>query len=304
MTSSGTQRADEEAVASADGARGNGEHDADARAMDAPPEEKPVDAEAATPGETPASTEPSSPVVTEEEVVVPEAEAAPASEGAPAEQAPASARPVLESAPPSVLSVAPAILGDDFTPLPTFWSTRPNRSWMVVGGSAVVIAFLAGALTSRAVQPEPSAELAVSAPVSVSQGPAIISTPVPAPTMALPTSNAPSSTVGPSSGVGSPIGVAASAKLAAPGFNAKAAKAVIDGAGPRLKSCRHAGDPAGLATVMVTFEPAGRVASASVTTPGYAGTRTGECIARRLGELRIPEYSGASVTVKRSVTVR
>jgi hypothetical protein len=60
----------------------------------------------------------------------------------------------------------------------------------------------------------------------------------------------------------------------------------------------------GPATVVVTFAPAGSVASASVTTPGYAGTRTGVCIAQHLRELRIPEYTGAAVTVKRSVTLR
>jgi hypothetical protein len=87
-------------------------------------------------------------------------------------------------------------------------------------------------------------------------------------------------------------------------FNAKAAKAAIDGVTPRLRTCRHAGDPAGPATVMVTFDPAGRVSNATVTTAGHAGTRTGDCIVQRLRELRIPEFSGAAVTVKRSVTFR
>jgi hypothetical protein len=55
---------------------------------------------------------------------------------------------------------------------------------------------------------------------------------------------------------------------------------------------------------MVTFAPAGRVSNAAVTTTGYTGTRTGNCIVSRLRELRIPEFSGAPVTVKRSVSVR
>jgi hypothetical protein len=87
-------------------------------------------------------------------------------------------------------------------------------------------------------------------------------------------------------------------------FNPKAAKAAIDGIAPRLKACRHAGEPAGPASVKVTFAPAGRVSSASVTTTGYAGTRTENCIVQRLREVRIPEFRGAVVTVKRSVTIR
>jgi hypothetical protein len=55
---------------------------------------------------------------------------------------------------------------------------------------------------------------------------------------------------------------------------------------------------------MVTFAPEGSVSSASVTTADYAGTRIGSCIAQRLREINIPAFTGAAVTVKRSVTVR
>jgi hypothetical protein len=93
-------------------------------------------------------------------------------------------------------------------------------------------------------------------------------------------------------------------KRALPAFNAKAAKAIIDGSAARLKTCKHAGEPVAPATVMVTFAPTGGVSSATVTTAVYAGTRTGACIAERLRELRVPEFTGAAVTVKRSVAVR
>jgi len=88
------------------------------------------------------------------------------------------------------------------------------------------------------------------------------------------------------------------------GFNAQAAKLAIDRIVPRLKACKQAGEPPGSATVTVTFAPSGRVSSAQVTTTRYAGTRTGNCIAQRLREARIPEFTGAPVTVKRSVAVR
>jgi hypothetical protein len=97
---------------------------------------------------------------------------------------------------------------------------------------------------------------------------------------------------------------AAPAKHAAPGFNAKAAKLAIDRIVPRLKGCKQPGEPPGQATVTVTFAPTGRVSSAQVTTTRYAGTRTGSCITQRLREARVPEFTGAPVTVKRSVAVK
>ena len=326
MTSNGTQQLNEESAESSNGARGDGEHRADAQAMDASAAEKPVDttpsdepasaspaqassteaastaapsadapsadasegalaAEAATPRETPSSAEASSPVVTQDEVVVPEE--------VPAEPASASVRPVFESAPTSVSSVAPAIeLSDDFAPRSIFWSTRPSRSWMLVGGSAIVIAFFTGALTSRAVQPDPAPEFVAPASPPASDRPPTVAAPAMAPAAPLPTSNAAPSTV------------VAPAKRAQPAFNTKAAKAAIDGIAPRVKACKHAGDPSGPASVMVTFAPAGSVSDASVATPGYAGTRTESCIVQRLRDIRIPEFTGAAVTVKRSVTVR
>jgi hypothetical protein len=93
-------------------------------------------------------------------------------------------------------------------------------------------------------------------------------------------------------------------KSGSAGFNAQAAKLAIDRIVPRLKACKQAGEPPGSATVTVTFAPSGRVSSSQVTTTRYAGTRTGNCIAQRLREARIPEFTGAPVTVKRSVAVR
>ena len=164
---------------------------------------------------------------------------------------------------------------------------------MLVGGSAVVIAFLAGGLTSRAVQPENSLEFAAPAPLPASEAPQIVAAPVATPVAPVPTTAS-----------GPPPAVVAPAKRAQPAFNAKAAKAAIDGIAPRLKACKDAGDPSGPASVMVTFAPAGRVSNASVTTSGFAGTRTESCIVQRLRDLRIPEFTGAAVTVKRSVSVR
>jgi hypothetical protein len=163
---------------------------------------------------------------------------------------------------------------------------------MLAGGSAIVIAFLVGAMTGRFVQPDRSPEFVVATPLPISESTA----PTPAPTVA------PAATAVPSNAP--PPAPVPPARRSPAAFNAKTAKAAIDGVTPRLRTCRHAGDPAGPVTVMVTFDPAGRVSNATVTTAGHAGTRTGDCIVQRLRELRIPEFSGAAVTVKRSVAFR
>ena len=221
-------------------------------------------------------------------------QAEPPAKEVPVEQAPASVPPAhFESTAPPVSSVAPAIeITDEWSPRSTFWSTRPNRAWMLVGGSAIVIAFFVGALTGRVVQRERSGEFVAPASLAVSPAPTTLL----APADSLATPLLPSSVP--------PSAVRAPAKRGQPAFNAKAAKAAIDGIAPRLKACRYAGDPTGPASVMVTFAPAGSVSNASVTTTGYAGTRTESCIVQRLRDVRIPEFTGGAVTVKRSVTVR
>jgi hypothetical protein len=162
---------------------------------------------------------------------------------------------------------------------------------MLVGGSAVVIAFLVGVMTGRFVQPERSVAYVVPPPPPVLEVPAVAPAPTSSPVETSPTSSGP-----------------ATAAQARPkrfaGFNAKMAKDAIDGAAPRLKACRTEGGPAGPASVVVTFAPTGRVSNVSLTTTGYAGTRTGNCIVERLREVRVPEFAGAPVTVKRSVTIR
>jgi hypothetical protein len=163
---------------------------------------------------------------------------------------------------------------------------------MLACGSAIVIAFLVGALTGRVVQPERSPEFVAPAPVQGSEAPVTLTAPAASPVAPLLPSSAP------------PSAVRGPAKRGLPAFNAKAAKAAIDGIAPRLKACRYGGDPTGPASVMVTFAPEGSVSSASVTTADYAGTRIGNCIAQRLREINIPAFTGAAVTVKRSVTVR
>lgn len=347
MTSNGMTRAVGEPTAASTGPRSDDERHSNAQQLDAAPESKPDTVETASESEpspttdaaavkeaTPAEATAAPEVAAALEAQPTLSEAAPEPAPTPSSDPATEPAPVIAekaatseaSAPPPAVSVPPAPLesraapystavpavevSEEWRPRTTFWNTRPNRTWMLVGGSAVVIAFLLGTVTGRVTGPERSAEyIAPASPAAVPAAttePAVVTAGPAVPSSAPPDEANASRPAGASPKI-SPKSVtneAPSGKQVLPAFNAKAAKAAIDGVSPRLKACKHAGDPVGPASVMVTFAPAGRVSNAAITTTGYTGTRTGNCVIARLRELRIPEFTGAAVTVKRSVTVR
>jgi hypothetical protein len=89
-----------------------------------------------------------------------------------------------------------------------------------------------------------------------------------------------------------------------PPFSAGAASAALREATTLATGCRKPGDPEGMATVLVTFAPSGRVTQAAVSGEPFAGTTTGGCIASRFREARVPAFSGDFVTVKKTVTIK
>jgi hypothetical protein len=101
-------------------------------------------------------------------------------------------------------------------------------------------------------------------------------------------------------------GAARGAPLTAPtelaAFDAVVADAAIQAAFQRAQGCRSPGDPRGMATVTLTYAPSGRVTTALVSGV-FAGTSIGSCIAAALRSARIPPFTGALVTVKRSATL-
>jgi hypothetical protein len=86
-------------------------------------------------------------------------------------------------------------------------------------------------------------------------------------------------------------------------FDARAAESAINGAAQRAASCKQAGDPSGVAVVMITFSPSGRATTANIAGPPFAGTPTGGCIAATLRSARVPAFSGDFVTVKKTVKI-
>jgi hypothetical protein len=87
-------------------------------------------------------------------------------------------------------------------------------------------------------------------------------------------------------------------------FNAEAARSALAGAVAQAGSCRKPGDPTGVAAVTITFSPSGRVTSATIAGPPFAGTPTGGCIAATLRRARVPAFEGDMVTVRKTVEIR
>lgn len=91
--------------------------------------------------------------------------------------------------------------------------------------------------------------------------------------------------------------------MAAP-FDANAARASLTSAAGAASGCRKEGDPSGTATVVVTFAPSGRVTTANISGPPYAGTKTGGCIASAMRSAKVPAFSGDHVTVSKTVVIQ
>ena len=86
-------------------------------------------------------------------------------------------------------------------------------------------------------------------------------------------------------------------------FDKSAAIAALTAAASAASSCRRGADPSGTATVFVTFAPSGRVTSANLSGPPFAGTATGGCIAAQMRTARVPRFSGSHVTVSKRVVI-
>ncbi|HEX2872127.1 MAG TPA: hypothetical protein VHP33_12740 [Polyangiaceae bacterium] len=87
-------------------------------------------------------------------------------------------------------------------------------------------------------------------------------------------------------------------------FDRAAASAALNSSAAQASSCRKEGDPSGVASVTITFAPSGRVTSANISGPPFAGTPTGGCIAAALRKARVPAFDGDRVTVSKTVVIQ
>lgn len=86
-------------------------------------------------------------------------------------------------------------------------------------------------------------------------------------------------------------------------FNRGAASSALGGAAGAAKSCKKPDGPTGTGRVKVTFAPSGRVTSAVVEGPPFAGTSVGGCVASAFRGAHIPPFDGAPVAVSKSFTI-
>jgi hypothetical protein len=86
-------------------------------------------------------------------------------------------------------------------------------------------------------------------------------------------------------------------------FDKTAASAALGAAAGQAASCRKQGDPAGVATVHVTFTNSGHATRATIEGPPFAGTATGGCIAAALRSAKVPPFGGDRVTVTKHVVI-
>jgi hypothetical protein len=210
-------------------------------------------------------------------------------------------------------------------------SAPPNRrTGLWIGAFAVAAAALVALNRNPAPKEEASAPSAPErAPAAaappraparpMAEEPSIDDTPTPAtPPESTPASHAPRDTPAPQTSpavAAQPASpAAAQPKPAAPTaaapppsgaeFDATAASSALSRATGEASACRAPGDPSGTASVRVTFAPSGRVTSAVLSGPPYAGTQTGGCIARTLRNAVVPAFSGVPVQVTRTITIR
>lgn len=86
-------------------------------------------------------------------------------------------------------------------------------------------------------------------------------------------------------------------------FDRDAANSALSSAAAQASACRQDGDPTGVAKVVVTFAPSGRVTSATINGPPFAGTPTGSCIAKTMRGMNLPPFQGDLMTISKTVVI-
>lgn len=201
----------------------------------------------------------------------------------------------------------PAVLASDRpTALPTLRPLlgrgKSRRVGSVVAtATALVAAFALGVLVARR-----PADVAVAQPamndssslrVSATPTPGAPPSEAPAPLApSEPAELAPGSTLEPSAKDAS-----SSAKPPGGDFDARAVEVVLERTAARSRACKKGRSVSGSAVVAVTLSPSGHISNASVTgiesSPGATS-----CVARLFRGARVPHFSGAPVTVTKTVS--
>ncbi|MGC4095352.1 MAG: hypothetical protein QM756_46990 [Polyangiaceae bacterium] len=196
------------------------------------------------------------------------------------------ATPMAEAAPVAPLPVAPQAASPALLPAP---EQQPGETPAEATPPPALAAPDVAAPAAAPVAPSPAPQTAADvAPKTTTPVAAV------APAQNLPRSAAPVRSAP----------VAAEAPPVTAAFDSAAAGNALNAAAQRASSCKTPSDPSGVAVVTITFSPSGRVTSANISGPPFAGTETGGCIASMLRGVKVPAYSGDFMTVKKTINVQ
>lgn len=87
-------------------------------------------------------------------------------------------------------------------------------------------------------------------------------------------------------------------------FDVNAANKALATATFETAKCREKGGPTGKATIVVTFEPSGKVTSATVSDAPFAGTSSGACISAAMKRATVAPFSGLPGTVTKVISIQ
>jgi hypothetical protein len=206
--------------------------------------------------------------------------------------------------------------------VPDWPEERKNRVPLIIGAIVLLLALAAGAYALKSKfddqLPPPVPISALPAPTPPATHPAAAAAEVPStpPPQAVPASTPRSAIAAPGSPSTTPnAGFAelfangarnADDKKGAPEqhFDPNAANRAVTAAAVETAQCREPGGPSGRATVVVTCEPSGKVASATVSDAPFAGTSSGACIAAVMKRATVPAFTGLPGTVSKILSIQ
>jgi predicted Zn finger-like uncharacterized protein len=87
-------------------------------------------------------------------------------------------------------------------------------------------------------------------------------------------------------------------------FSVSAAQVALTQAATNAGACKKPDGPTGSGKVQVTFATSGRVTSATVAGPPFAGTPVGGCVAGVFRRAKVPAFAGNPVTVSKSFSIK
>ena len=215
---------------------------------------------------------------------------------------------------------APAVVSDHAS---VDWPETKSKAPLIIGALIAAAALIGGAvfvLGGKEAPPPPSPISALPPSPAANPTPSPAATPLSPPAAAQPgaetaTGSDPVAAApdpGATPGAGFAELFAAGARKAeskgmkqapAERFDAAVTKAPLAQAASDAQACKQSGGPTGKVTVVVTFDPNGKVSGATITDAPFAGTATGACISSALKRATIAPFSGLPGTVSKTFSI-